>query len=814
MFKSFLALTVRNLMRNKVFSSINIFGLSIGLAASALILIFVLHELSYDRFHQNADRIFRIKYLTNVDLILAQVPPPMAPVMADYFSGIEYVARAYMREVSVRVGSGSDIQEFEEERVIFADSALLKILSFEFISGNPDQLLNDPFKVIVNSEIAQKYFPGENPIGKTITFEGDYSFQIAAVAHDFPVNSHIHFNIIAPFDNMFDIEPESMRERLRENLSQNWLASHLYTYVLLKPGADPSQVDQKFPEFLKKHVPENRQVGQNFKLQPIRDIHLQADIGLGPEPVGDVKNVYLFSTIAFICLLIACINFINLSTAQALRRAREVGMRKAMGAGNQQIFIQFLGESVLISLLALIISIVMLQLLLPFWGDLTQRELPLEMIIDPTFVWSFFGVFVLAGAMAGIYPALYMTKFKIIPTLKGLSNTGAPKRKIMRRTMVVSQFAISLVLISGALVIFKQLNYLRNQPLGFDKQHIATVPLRSSNFNNLFGGIDDNWREKTNAFENEILQHPAVQSVTLSSALPGMGAVYRNVILEGREDENDLFYPIMSVDYDFLPTYGLVLVAGRDFSKESGTDHIDAFIVNEKALQEFEWESPEQALGKRISLDGKDGKVVGVVKDFNYMALTQPIGALILDVNPSLFNTFSIKIDEQNLSETMDYVREKWGSIFPSKVFESQFLDDQLQDQYQDQDRLSQLIGYFAFLAILISCLGSYGLILFTSEQRTKEIGIRKALGASVLRVVILLFTEFTWMFAAGFVLAVPLSWWLATAWLEDFSYRIELSALDFVLSGIITLALVWLTISFQSFRAALLNPVDSLRTE
>ncbi len=814
MFWNYLKVAWRNLTRHKVFSFINITGLTGGVAICLILFVHVKDELSYDRFHEKVDRIYRLQY-NIMDFNIARTPPPLAPRLAEYFPEVEMAGRLFSRSASVGVPENGEVERpFEEERVFFADSTLLDIFTFDIVMGNAENPLDEPFSVIINEEMAKKYFGSENPIGKYLVLEGEHTFKVVAVAKDMPSNSHWHFNLIMPYDNMFDVEGETAFGSLRNNLNNNWMASHSFTYVLLRTNQNPQHVNAKFPDFIKEHMPENQQKGQEFILQSVADIRLRGNLGAEIEPVGDITQVYLFIGIGLMTLLIACINFINLSTARALQRIKEVGMRKVMGAWRGQLVAQLLGESLLVCLLAFVLAFGLATYLLPEVNTLTGKEVQVDDFLAPITLLAFFALFLLTGFLAGLYPAIYIARFQPVAVLKGRIVDTNPGGLSLRKVLVIFQFTIAVVLITGTVVIRDQVGLFRNRPLGFQKDAIITVPLFSNNFNNAFGGMTAELRQKLNTLEDEISANPRVNSSTLSSNVPGLGAVRRNVIPDGFTAEDAIINPSLSVDYDFLENFELELLAGRDFSRSFGTDHTNAFIVNEEALARYEWGSPEEALGKSLNLEGKEGQVVGVIRDFHFESLRGAIDPLILDVNAGLFTTMSVNVQATELPNTIDFLQSKWNEFFPDKAFEYRFLDEQIDSTYEGEENLGKIITYFAFLAILISCLGSYGLIMFLAEQKMKEIGIRKVLGASVPSIITLLAKGFAVLLGISFVISVPLAYFLLDTWLSDFVFRVELGPGMFLLGGLITFGIVALTISYQSIKAAFVNPARILRSE
>jgi putative ABC transport system permease protein len=821
MLRNYLIIAVRNLLRHKVFSFINIMGLTIGMACCFLILLFVQHEYSYDTFHTQADRIYRVTYnpkFAGLPQAVATTPPPAAPLLKEAFPEIAEAARMYQRNVSIKVvrESGAEEEKYEEERFFFADSSIVNIFTFQFLKGDPTKALRDPFGVVITDEIARKYFGADwskqgSVLGQTLLFEGKHPLRVTGVVKAFPENSHIHFNFLSSYQTMFALESPAARE----NLPQNWVITHSYTYVLLKPGQHPEAVNARFPAFLLQHAPKRLSKDIVYQLQPLKDIHLRSNLLMEVEPVGSLTYVYVFLGIAFLTLLIACINFINLSTARSLKRAREVGMRKVLGAEKRQLIGQFLGESFLMSGLAFGLSLLLMLLLLPTLNELTQKHLTIGHLLNsPLLMAAFVGVFLLTGALAGSYPAFFVSRFQPVETLKGSFTSGKAKGGMLRQSLVVLQFAASIALIIGAVTTYRQLQFLRNQPMGFQKDYIVTASLLSNNLTNLFTEPSDSAYLRLKTFANTLKQHPDVESVTLSNAEPGQGVARRGIVPEGFTAENNLFISCLAVDYDFIETYGLKVLAGRNFSPAFETDRQAGFIINETGAKSFGWNTPQEAIGKNVDREGKKGKIVGVIRDFHNQSLRDPMTGLLMDVDIPVLNVFSIRIRSARMPETLAFLGRQWNSFFPDKVFDYQFLDQRISQLYEREQRLGKVIGYFASLAIVISCLGLYGLVSLVVGQRTKEIGIRKVLGASAGNIVYLLSGNFALLVGISFLLAVPLAWWGASRWLQDFAYRINISWWIFAVSGVLVLLVALLTVSIQAIRAALANPVKSLRTE
>lgn len=810
MLRNFFKTAVRNILKHKTYSLINFIGLTCGLALSLLIISYIRSELSYDTFHEKADRLYRLAYTAPNGLKLATSPPPIAPAMKDFFPEVEETARVYGRNVSISRGERNE--SFEETDIYFADSTLLNMFTFEFVKGNPAKALTEPYTVLINEAMAVKYFGNQNPIGESLVFGGKHPFKVIGVVKNFPENSHIRFNMLVPYESMYHLENDQAAKVMRLNLSVNFIISHSYTYILLKPGADPAKVDQSMQAFLKKYAQPNFLVGQVFELMPLTNIHLHSTMLAEPSSTSSMTTIYIFGGVGILTLLIACINYINLSTAQSFTRIKEIGIRKILGSLKYQLIVQFLAESFLFCLVAFALSFAVFYATLPLLNDFTGKQLVFEQVTDAYLLTISFILLLVITLLAGGYPAYFITQFESVNSLKGDKvNYGS---QLFRKALVVFQLAIACTLLIGSLMIMKQLRYLNNLPLGFQKDQIITVPLFSQNLNGIFAGKDSVFAARLQTFRDLVENQTGVKGTALSSNAPGLGATYRGTIPEGFTQEDNLFIANMSVDYDFMKTYDMNLVAGRSFSKDFGTDQAAAYIVNESAVTEFKWDTPEKALGKTINREGKEGKVIGVVKDFHFSSLATPISSMVIELNPNQFTTLTIKFENANVQQTIDKLRDQWSNMFPEKTFEFNFLDQQLDQQYQDYQNFGKIIQSFTAIAIMISCLGVYGLVLFVVQRKFKEIGVRKVLGASVTSILNLIYKDFAWLLLTGFIVAVPLSYYFLNKWLQNFTYHTAIDVATYILSFLCVFFIVTVTVSYQALKASLANPIQSLRTE
>lgn len=811
MLENFFKTAIRNIVKNKAYSFINYIGLTCGLTLALLILAYVQNEMSYDQFHEKANRLYRFGYTVSNGMKIAAVPPPIAPVLKDYYPEVEEVARIYARNVSISIPGSADI--FEETNVLFADSAIAKMFSFQFLKGNPKRALHDKFTVLINEKIATKYFGDRNPIGESLMFSGRQSFKVVGVVKDFPENSHLRFNMLVPYDDMFDLEDEKTEQVLRTNLAMNFVISHSYTYVLLKEGNTPEHINATMADFLKKNANPNLLVGQIFALTPLTDLHLKSDHQGEPTATNSVSNIYIFIGVGILTLLIAAINYINLSTAQSFSRMKEIGLRKILGSGKRQLIVQFLAESFIFCVAAFIASYVIFYFALPKLNLLTGKNLSVYDVLDFKLIALSVGILLMLTFLAGGYPAYFVTQFESVTALKGGNQKGGSKQ-LLRKALVVFQLAIASILFSGALLIVKQLNFLEDRPLGYQKEHIINIPLQSQNLNGFFQQGDSTFKSRLQSFRDVIEKQAGVRQTVLSSGSPSAGVVFRGTIPEGFTKEDNLFAGNLAADYDFIEAFDIKLIAGRSFSKKYGTDEKEAFIINETAVKEFKWDTAEKALGKEINREGKKGKVIGVIQDFNFLSLTNAITPLLLSIDQNQFNTLSIKFENARVDAVIKTIESNWNTVFPEKAFEFTFLDEQLNDQYADYKSFGLIIQTFAGIAILIACLGVYGLVLFTVQRKVKEIGVRKVMGATVAGILKLVYKDFALLIAIGFAIAVPISYYFINQWLDNFVYRTSIDFLTYGISLLVVLVIVSLTISYQSIQAARANPVNSLRME
>ena len=785
MLKNYLTIALRNLRRHRAFSFINIAGLAVGMACCLLIGLYVRQEVSYDRFHENADRLYRVAFVMDDGGQVwptARTPHPLAPALLDAFPEVEAAVRFRRGEAVLR--RGDDL--FKEEAFYFADASVFDAFSFPLIHGEAGAALAAPFTLVLTEDAARKYFGPENPVGRMLTVEDMGDFTVTGVLQTIPQNAHFRFDFLASYATLNTLQPEALGQ---------WDSAVTSTYLLLSAGYDAAAFEAKLPAIVAQRLgPEAG--GSRFYLTPLTDVHLYSDLPGELGEGGDARYLYLFSSVALFILLIACINFMSLTTARSAERAREVGLRKVLGAVRRQLVRQFLGESVLLALLAMGLAVVLVELTLPAFNTLTGKALT----FGGGFLWwiGLLGTGLAVGVLAGSYPAFALSIFCPAQVLKSQATPGSAGAWL-RKGLVVLQFGIAVVLITGTLVMAEQLAYIQRKNLGFDKEQVAVIPLQDS-------GV----RSQYETIKQEVLAHPGVVQAAASYHTPGRGLGRYYVEVEGIEETLDL--PTYIVDYDYLETMGMHVTAGRAFSENLPTDATQAFMVNETAVRTFGWDEP---LGKTITWDSeKLGAVVGVVQDFHVRSLHEAIEPMILHIDPTYFRRLSVRIRPDQIPETLAFLKTTFEQIDPRHPFEYSFVDQDFAMQYEAEQRTARLIRYAAILAILIACLGLLGLAAFSVQRRTKEIGVRKVLGATIPGIVLLLSKDFVRLVLVALVMAAPLSYLAMNHWLADFAYRVEISVGTFVLAGGLALLIAVLTVSYQAIRAALADPVKSLRYE
>ncbi len=790
MFKNYFITSVRALMRNKGFATINIVGLAVGLATFSLIALYVYHELSIDRYHQNASRIYRIvENLRTENELLTQSTssPPMGPRMLKDFPEVEsYVRFQNWNLLAERKG----ISFYEPDSYI-ADSTVFDIFSFKFLKGNKKTALREPRSIVLTETMAKKYFPDEDPLGQMIKMDND-QYKVTGVMEDVPENSHFRFSSLISFSTW------SSNNKGGEN--SGWFWNGFHTYVLLRDAQSVDKVRSKMHDFIQRNVEKGGMYYEDLPLQSLASIYMAPQRSWENGTRGSINNIYILSTIAIFILLIACFNYINLATARASRRLKEVGLRKSLGALRRMLIAQFLGESIIVTFLASLLAVLLAWLALPSFRTLVESPLSFSILPNP---WMIVGIVLLLilfiGVLAGAYPALIISGFQPLQIFRS-STKGIYSHHNFRKILVALQFVISITLVAGTLLVYDQLDLVRNNDLGFNKNAMLVVPTNGDSA--IVNHLD--------AIKNELSHVKGVSSVAGSSTVPGQSTnnLYTEIEMkDGKMSPTNINYNF--VDYDFLPTYDIKLLAGRNFLREVKADDTTAFLINESAVKDFGW-TPEEAIGKRIN---KSSKIIGVMKDFHYKSLHSHIEPILIVLSKRI-SRISIRIEDKNLTETVGRIQQKWNELVPHLPFAYSFLDVDFDRQYKADQQLGKVAGIFTGLAMFIGCLGLLGLTSFAVERRTKEIGIRKVLGASVPNVIMLIAREFVGLILIAFALATPLTWYLIMKWELNFTLQAVINPLRFLIAGISVLAFAWLIISFLSFKAAMANPTKALRTE
>ncbi|MFT3935011.1 MAG: ABC transporter permease [Chitinophagaceae bacterium] len=805
MIRNYLKLAFRNLLKYRFISFINLFGLTVGLTCCLLITTYILNELSYDRHNKNADNVYRVtRNFYNGDGVLSLRLSSIAPAFGYYLPG----DFPEIKKMTRLIDFGSVPFRYKEKvisepHMYFADENLFDVFSVNLVKGNPKTALSDPYTVILTDEAAKKYFGDEDPINKVIRANNQYDMKVTGIYKPFPSNSHMHPAMMVSFNTLKDTAVYG-----EENMRKDYGGNNFFTYIVLPDHYDPKKMEARFPAFLDNHMPSKSGKKHTFKeleLQKLTDIHLYSHTDYEAEPNSDIKRVYIFAAVAFFILLIACINYMNLSTARSALRAREIGIRKVIGARKKELIFQFLSESVLLTWVAIILALVLLYFTLPWLNKMTDQQLTVSILLK----WQVMIPVILApfiiGIISGIYPALFLSGFQPIKTLKGILNTGKDGLSF-RKVLVVTQFAISIILIITTAVVFEQLHYMQQKSLGLNHEQMVVT-----NNGRAIGN-------KYTSFRNELLSDANIKNLTGSSRIPGgmlLDYDYAATLSGDSLKPTTINIKVVNVDYDFIPAYSIQMAAGRNFSRDFGTDSAN-FILNETSVQALGWSLP-QAIGKDFKYGDTRGHIIGVVKDFNFENLHQQIAPMIFTMRPpsrEQFNCLSIKITGNNIPATMAHIENTWKKYFPETPYESNFLDENFDALYKSEQKQGSIFTVFSCIAILIACLGLFGLSAFSITQRVKEIGVRKVLGASTGNIVSLLSKDFLKLVAVAAIIAFPVAWYAMHNWLQDFAYRINMPWWIFIVAGIAAAVVALVTISFQAIKAALANPVKSLRSE
>ena len=794
MFKNYLKIALRNLFHHKVLSGINILGLAAGISCCLLIALYVYNETSYDRFHKKAHRIVRVTMEYGFDGVINKIAVTgnkVFPAFKRNFAEVENGVRMFNLGAIVKY----DNKLFEEDRFVFVDSTFFDIFSFKLLKGNPLTVLQNPNTVVLTEFSAKKYFGSEDAIGKILRVNNEKDYTVTGVVTDCPVNSQIKFDFLASFSSL---EGDIYKK-------EKWWNANYYTYLLLKTPEAANSLAVKIPGYMKTQDKENGIAGNNyltFHLEPLTSVHLYSQVEGGFEPAGNYRYIYIFSAIALLILGIACANYMNLITARATERAKEVGIRKVMGAARKQLFGQFMGESFISVFIALLFSLGFVRLLLPLFNFVTSKELEYFSIFQPAVLASLSVILIIVAVIGGSYPAMVLSSYKPIKVLKG-NFKSTSSGSLLRKILIVTQFVISVGLIVCTIVIHNQLSFIQNKKLGYDKDHLVILP------------IDKFIREKIPAFKSEFKSDPKIINVASCTQTP----TFVPGKYELKIGDRDMIVTAQGVDKDFIKTIGLTIIEGSDFTEADETAALSeeenaqgAVVLNESAAKSLNWK-PEQAVGKTVQFEGRNSVVKAIVKDFHFASMHEPITPIVLFLNGYTRNLL-VKLAGDQLPQTLQFMKKKWNELAPHRPFEYKFLDEEYNKLYTTEIKTGKLFYVFAVLAIVLACLGLFGLATYTAQQRTKEIGIRKVLGASVTGIITLLSRDFLKLVVISTIIAFPVAWWVMNKWLEDFVFRVNIGWWVFVLSAALALLIAFITISFQAVRAAIANPVKSLRTE
>jgi putative ABC transport system permease protein len=807
MFKNYLKVAIRNLWKNKVFSAINIIGLSAGLGVCLLIVLYVVDELSYDKYIPNADRIYRLDadlYFNGTGFNAAISPDPLGPTLMRESPQVEQMVRFnYQGDILVK----KDNQNIQDHHAVFADSTFFKVFDIPVIAGNPATALLDPTSIVIDETTAKKYFNSTDVIGKTLYVDNTTYCKITAVIKDMPSHSHFHFSFI--------------RKRGTQGDGANdWLSNNVHTYVLIKPTATRASVQKSVDGIITTYLMRSledalhtsekdvQQTGGHFlyHLMPLADIHLHSDKSYELEANGNINYVYIFSVIAVLILLIACVNFMNLSTARSANRAKEVGIRKVAGSTRSNLIYQFLTESVLLSFFSLLIALGFAILLLPLFNQVSGKEMFVHTLFSSWMMPVLIGLVLIVGCVAGSYPAFYLSSFQPVQVLKGTIAKGF-KSSWLRSSLVVFQFCISIILIVGTIVIYNQLNYIHNRKIGFNRDQVLI--------------LHNTWSldKQIKPFRQDLLKIAGVENATISGSLPtGSGfnqnGWFRDATLNAKQA---VILTEFNIDENYIPTLGMQMDSGRNFSHDFLSDST-AIILNEAAVRLLGFKNPLNQIlyrprGQNNVLKGIPYHVVGVVKDFNFSSMHDKVGPLVIKNNED-FGSIAVRVNSKNIPSVINQIETKWNSMTTGQPFNYTFMDNDFNNIYKAEQQTGTLFITFAVFAIFIACLGLFGLVTYAAEQRTKEIGIRKVLGANVGGIVTMISKDFLKLVLIAALIAFPIAWWTMNKWLQSFAFRTNISWWIFILAGLLTVMIALLTVSFQAIKAAVANPVKSLRSE
>ena len=797
MFKNYFKIALRNLARHKIYGLINVIGLAMSMACGIIMFTLVKYHLSFDNFHKDASRIYRFVTEQHRDDIsyAGSVPPAFGKAFRNDYAFAEKVARVVTRhDALINIEAGNELKKYKEkEGVGIAEPEFFDIFNFPFLEGNKKTALTEPNTAVLTERLAKKYFGHALPIGQTFKLENKTIFKVTGIIKDIPVNTDLRSEIYVSWATM-----KSLNAWFADDDAWGGISTELQCFTRLRPNISPAQIEKLLPAYVTKYRAKSKNV-HHYKLQPLAEVHFDSRYG----GVMEKRTLWILSFIGLFLIVTACVNFVNLATAQALRRSKEVGIRKVLGSLRGQLFRQFVAETGVITTIATVVAIGIAYLVLPYVNTLFKTEMKIHLLTN-TQLMLFIPLLILAVTfLAGSYPALVLSRFQPVTALKGKLSRQNIAGFNTRRGLIVFQFTISLILIIGMIVITRQMLYIKQSDLGFSKDAVVMIPMSTDSLSTA---------EKT--LQNEFINIPGVKNVSLCYAAPASDETWSTSIRFDTRTEDELFKVNMKAgDENYINTFGLQLVAGRNIFP---SDTVREFLVNETLVKKLQLKSPEDALGKKISFQGGSisAPITGVVKDFHDQSFHSDINPVCITSYSENYGSYAVKINMSNIRSILPALEKKWTSMSPGKIYEYQFLDERIAEFYQTEQTMLKLIRAFSLIAIVIGCLGLYGLVSFMAAQKTKEIGIRKVLGSSVAGILWIFGKEFSILILTAFAVAAPVAWWFMNAWLRDFKYHIQIGALTFILAIVITMAVALCTIGWQSLKAALMNPVKSLRTE
>ncbi len=794
MLKNYFKTAFRYFWSHKAFSFINIIGLTTGICVCFFALLYVQFELSRDSYNKQADNIYRLvtDVKTPLGINYESTPAPMGPAMETAFPEVKTTTRIFMDDMIVQSNPDNAVKE----EIAYADASVFSVFTWPLLRGNAKHLFDAPLNVVLTASAAKKYFGNADPVGQTLLLNGHQKAAVTGVMHDIPYNSHLRVSMLFSMSTL--VQPGT-------NWATNWKRFGFYTYLLLKPGADPAGLSAKLPAFVNANMDQS-QVKYKLSLEPLKKVYLYGKPRghrTGSSESGSIGNIYIFSIIAVFVLFIACFNFINLTTAFSMKRAREIGVRKVLGASKKQLVVQFFLDAVLICLVAFVIALVLAALLLPLFNQLSGTIIATGIFQNLNYIFGLLCIAILVGILSGVYPALFLSGFKPINSLKGQFPAGNGGL-LLRKSLVIAQFAISIVLIISTVVVYTQLDFMQNQQLGFKKDHQLVIDYQ----------FDSHINEHSDMVKQQLTAIPGVKSASLSSSIPGTPNDRFATLIDDRQNlKQEVRAEAYYIDGDFLSQYSIKVIAGRGIAKQFTAD-TNAMLINEAMVKKMGFKNADEAIGKRFKQFNAGGTIIGVVKDFHFQSSLELVQPMAIRPISGFFTCLTLNINSDHIQQTIEQVEKKWKQIAPGLPFVYFFADEAYNKQYIAQIRFGRLFVCFSVLAILISCLGLLGLSAFSTAQRKKEIGVRKVMGASAAGIAVLLSRDFINLVFIALLIASPLAWWAMNAWLRDFAYRIHISLWVFVFSGAAALFIALLTVSFLSVRAAVVNPVKSLRND